>query len=225
MATSEKIIIAELLRDPVRFNQTGRSYALLQEYFRGGAISTLRPLLKHDNVDVRRAAIWITSELGAKGRALLPEAIALLSDMERRVKYYALEVVSVCATGEHADKFAHVALALQDEDGVIRIRAMELVAMATLEQINATHRLIAAGANQLDGHNKGLSLLARCAGLNASEVLIYSRDSNPMTRKYAAIAAKKMSIAFPNLLKELTNSHDSDVSDFCAQALEDMNAN
>jgi hypothetical protein len=51
-------LIGELLADPAAFQERGRAYQLLEEYFAGLPVQTLRPLLQHTDTLVKYAAVW-----------------------------------------------------------------------------------------------------------------------------------------------------------------------
>ena len=77
-------LIHELLTDSAKFNEEGRSYQLLKEYFDEFPLETLRPLLSNNDPLVRRAAVWIVSELGEEGH-------------KARISFFC-EQVSLCLT-------------------------------------------------------------------------------------------------------------------------------
>src|SRR5439155_23908582 len=96
-------LIQELLEDPTRFYESGKTYELLQAYFGGFPLVTLRPLLAHSERMVKRAAVWVTSEIGDDGRSLIHDVIPLIRDDDRFIQYYALETVTVWSVGEDVD--------------------------------------------------------------------------------------------------------------------------
>src|SRR5687767_5767707 len=106
-------LIQELLANSTRFHQCGKAYELLQEYFNGLSLDTLRPLLANNNRMVRRAALWVTSELGVGGRSLIHDVIPLLNDDDRYVQYHVLEIIMVCSFAENVDEFVHVVRSLE----------------------------------------------------------------------------------------------------------------
>ena len=88
-------LIDELLTDSARFNELGKSYELLQEYFEGFPLNTLRALLSNEDYMVKRAAIWIVAELGEAANELINDVIPLLNYNDRYIKYYAIESIMV----------------------------------------------------------------------------------------------------------------------------------
>ena len=64
--TAGDFLINSLTNDPEKFYNEGKSYELLQEYFKGFSKDTLRILLISKDKWIKRVAIWITSELGVE---------------------------------------------------------------------------------------------------------------------------------------------------------------
>lgn len=58
-------LLQELFKDPVQFYEAGRAYALLQVFFSGESVHTLKPLLRSTVPFIQRAGIFVASELGA----------------------------------------------------------------------------------------------------------------------------------------------------------------
>jgi hypothetical protein len=71
------LLVKELHENPHVFYEKGKSYQLLQEYFKGFEIDTLTDLLTNSDPYVKRAAIWIASELGHESRSLIKEIVPL----------------------------------------------------------------------------------------------------------------------------------------------------
>lgn len=212
-------LISELLADPARFNEQGRAYELLQEYFRGYPVETLRPLLAHDDKLVQRAAIWVVSELGEQGCNLLDDVVPLMDGDDRYIRYHALEIALVCAIGKSVDRFVHVARALQSDDEVIRVLAMRLIANADQSQLEACSRLAEATGCLDETHRRGLEQLSRCSSLNRNDVLSMIIAAHSLIRRYGAIAAKRLFKKFPELIADAAKSSDPDVSRFAKESL------
>jgi hypothetical protein len=124
-ATGEQLI-RELLTNPRVFSKDGRAYDLLQAYFAGLPLETLRPLLRDDDLLVRRAAAFVAEELGIQAQSLIDDILPLLASGDRYLQYHAMEALAVCSQGEQAAAFKHVARGLENDDDVLRFRAMEL---------------------------------------------------------------------------------------------------
>jgi hypothetical protein len=210
--TAERLI-RELLNDPNGFSGRGDDYKLLQEFFDGFPVEELRPLLAHNHRAVRRAVVWLVSELGKEARPLINEALPLLADSERYVRAYALDIIAVCAIGEDADKYVHVIRLLEDADEIMRVQAMFLVSNAEISQLQAAVKQANADFLSSPSHRSGLSLLlTEHLDVSAASTMIHS--SEPLLRKYGAIAAWRFRNRFPELFLTLEANVDPDVRSF-----------
>ena len=208
-------MIRELLDDPIEFNKRGRAYQLLQQYFDGFPSETLRPLLRSHDAMVQRAAVFVVSELGADACHLANDVVPLTASTDRYLKYLALEVVAVCSQGEATNTFAHVVQSLRSDDDVVRGLAMRLVANANAQQLRAALGFFQtpASSDRLDEH--GLSVLLEGESVQPGEIRRMLDHSEPLLRKYGAMAAKRLMKAFPELLVTATSIEDQDVRQFC----------
>jgi len=211
-------LIAELLADPVAFKERGRAYQLLEEYFAGLPVETLRPLLNHENTYVRHAAVWVTEELGQQASSLLDDAIPLITSEDRFLSYHGLEIAIACAVGKYADRFLHVALALDSADDVIRALAMRLATRADVAQLQAAARAAESNSKVNDVHRRGLSLLASCELRGAEDVRQMLLQSDAVARMYGAIAAKRLRRNQPELLQLAAGLSDPNISRFANEA-------
>jgi HEAT repeat protein len=211
-------IIAELLANPAAFKERGRAYELLEEYFAGLSIDTLRPLLAHSDILVRHAAVFVASELGQQSCTLLDDVIALLKDEDRYLSYHALEVVAVCADGAQVDRFVHIPRALESHDEVIRTLAMRLLRRADVAQLVAGHRLAASIRLNAGSHKDGLLMLADWQSHQPDDVRRMLLDEDPVARRYGVVGAKHMRYTCPELLQLAADLPDSDVRRFATEA-------
>jgi hypothetical protein len=187
---SGELLIGELLNDPQRFDEAGRAYELLQVYFSGLPVDTLRPLLQSDNIWTQRTAAFVAAELGRESRPLIYDVVPLLKSRDRHVQDYAMQVLTVCCDGEYAEVFGHVVQKLESDDEGLRLQAMDLVGNADVAQLEAAARFL---ANQPSGetHQRGLRALAT-AELAAPEVIkALEEDRDPLVQRYGSIAAKR----------------------------------
>jgi hypothetical protein len=207
-------LISDLLANPRKFNEDGRAYALLQFYFDGFPLETLRLLLRSDDVFVQRSASFIASELGSEARSLVDDAIPLLSSMDLHVSCYAMEVLTVCCDGEHAEKFVHVVRMLESDDEFRRNHAMYLVSNADVSQLEAARRVFEAPNSHNRTHEHGLTLLVGGDRLQPTVVTAMMHNTDPLIRRYGVIAAKRLLREFPHLIAEARSSDDSDLRKF-----------
>jgi len=212
-------LINELLADPVDFDRRGTAYQLLQAYFHGLPVETLRPLLLHRNGLVRRAAMFVASELGHGARALIHDVVPLIRDLDPHIRWYAIEsVMASSSSGADADQFGYVIQELENEDDSMRRLAMRLVSNANQTQIEVcSQRCGPIGSGAL--HEQGLLILLKGDSVDRNDVLRMLGAPDPLTRKYGAIAAKRLFNKCPQLLKDAALSTDHDVNRFSIEAL------
>jgi hypothetical protein len=222
MKLSAHVLIDELLADPAKFIEQGKPEELFQAYSRGWyPLHTLHPLLASENHLVRHEAAWIASELGRWGCPLLHHVIPLIDSGDRYLKYQALNVAILCSVGNNVKEFVHVARCLDDSDEVIRVLAMRFVTNADQSQLQAG--LIAAGGDGALGiaHRTGLERLSKYDALELEDVEVMLADRDPLTRRYGAIAAKRLMKKWPELIDAAATVPDQDVSRFAREAIED----
>lgn len=207
-------LIRELLVDPTQFGDTVKGNDLLHEYFLGYPVETLRPLLAHPSEHVRSAAAFVASELGIQAKNLIDDAIRLAHDSDPRTRFAAIEVILVCSVGKNAYKFEHVARALQDEHEGIKRLTMGLVSNADISRLKAAIEQFDSNSDTDTLHRQGLLTLTRLDSINHECILEMLHDSNQLTRQYGAIAAKKLSGKYPDLLNISKASPDSVISGF-----------
>lgn len=217
MSDSSTPLIAELLADPAGFREQGKTFALLEEYFEGLPLDTLRSLLRHEDGEVQRAAIWIASELGSQACDLLEEVVPLIARGDRYVTYHALEVVAVCASGHRVGHYILIPQALESYDAVVRLVAMELLARASSERLQAAAHLVGQLGGDADAHRRGLLLLAN-GSVDPSEVRTLLRAGDSLSRMYGAVAAQRLVDIHPELLEVAAISTDMNVRRFVADA-------
>lgn len=210
-------LIAELLADPAAFKERGRAYQLLDEYFAGLAVDTLRPLLVHSNILVRHAAVWVASELGRQACTLLDDVITVLDAKDRFLTYYALEVTLVCADGARVDRFVHIPRALESSDEVVRTLAMRLLARADPSQLVAGCSLVASIEPNADVHKGGLRMLTDWRSCDPDDVRQMLLNEDAVSRRYGAIVAKHLRHRYPELLQLATELPDGDVRRFASE--------
>jgi hypothetical protein len=181
-------LVEELLSDPRRFKDEGRAYQLLEEYFAGTPVRTLRPLLRHEEPLVRHAAVWIASELGSQACELLDDIVPLAASEDRYQAYHALEVALVCGVGPRADQFLCIARGLESEDPVIRALSMRLMTKADRSQLEAA----SAGPTLLSEQGmRGLRWLASQESSRAEEIVVMLDSREAVLQRYGAIAMKR----------------------------------
>jgi len=221
--TSSIKLIDELLDNPSEFYNQGKSYLLLQEYFKGLSLETLRPLFSHIDVFVRRVAIWITSELGINGDYLIDDAIALLKDDDIGIKHDALEVIAVCSVGEHVEKFVNIVMFFENENETLCNLAMLLVSNATHFQLEGCVRFFGNKTSYNEFHcygltklleiHDGLTNLREMDAVKQAEFFCNSDEQiksmlcscEPLLRRYGIVIAKKKFVLCNNSIIPILN--------------------
>jgi hypothetical protein len=207
-------LIRDLLADPRKFDSDGRAYDLLQAYFSGLPLETLRPLLKNDEALVQRAAVFVASELGSQARDLVDDVIPLVQANDRYLQYHAMEIIAVCCEGELSGNFVHVVRALESQDDVLRALAMLLVSNANTSQLEAARQYFDAAGSNHRTHASGLHALVQAHRLDPAIVASMMQDADPLTRRYGAIAARRLLPEFPYLFTAAESSNDLAVREF-----------
>lgn len=212
VATLGAELLRELAADPRRFVERGRSHDLLQLYFDGLSVETLRPFVVSDDEHIRRSVAFILSELGARARPLVADVGTLLASSVPRVRADAMDVLTVCSVGEHAQLFAHVVRGLDDADPAFRAHAMDLVANADASQLDAARRTFEASS----GDHPHVSLLERLVGAEIAPASVSQmlRAPGALERRYGAIAAARVARRAPAFLDEAAASEDEGVRAF-----------
>ena len=70
-------------------------------------------------------------------------------------------------------------------------------------------------------HRTGLERLSKCDALEREQVQAMLADRDPLTRRYGAIAAKRLMKKWPELINAAGTVPDPDVSRFAREAIED----
>lgn len=207
-------LIQKLLSDSSTFYELGTANELLNEYFDGFPLETLRPLLKSDDFMVRRAATFVTSELSVQASSLIRDVLPLVTDIDRHIRYNVIETIFVCSASDNSENFFHVIRALQDHDEVIRVLAMDLISKANTVQLETGIRMCKEADRTSLLHREGLGNLTHLESLTLSDLMRLVEEKESLTRKYAVIAARRNMKKFSELIDQATLSSDDDVRKF-----------
>ena len=213
-------LISDLFEDPETFHEQGDAYALLQEFFGGCLTEMLRPFLNHQNVFVRKSAVWVASELGEQALPVVLDVLPLLDSGDRYLAYHAMEVVAVCAVNQAARLFRHIALALETEDNVLRNLAMRLVANARPQTLQQTLEQL-KGEDEHRTHADGLTVVLSTKAEEATRAVELLLESDQaLLRKYGVILAKRVCRVRPDLILAATSNDDADVRRYAREVVE-----
>jgi hypothetical protein len=209
-------LVRELYADSEGFVERGRGYTLLQHFFSGEPIESLRELLRSSDVFVQRTAVFVASELGSLARPLLADVCPLLRSRDRHVKFNAIEVIAVCAIDDDAYCYAYIVTYLEDADKALRQLVMYLMSRAERSVLARAHDAIRSARASTDSHILGLNMLISDM-INPQEIgkLLFDRDI--ALRSYAAIAVRRSIDKWPELVNLVKASDDPVLSEFAAQ--------
>jgi uncharacterized membrane protein len=213
-------LISEMLTNSEEFYKKGKSYQLLQEYFDGFPIETLKPLLNSSNNFIQRSVAWIVSELGVEASGMIRDIVKLLDVDDQFVRYHALESIMICSFGEKVNEFINVIHSLEADNGVIRVHAMTLISNANSLQLNAAIHSLTDHSETKESHLEGLSALLKADSLNPEFILNMIMHIDSVKRKYGAILAKKLMQKFPKLIFHVAMSEDTDLRNFYQEAVD-----
>lgn len=208
-------LLSQLLNHPDEFAENGLGNELLNEFFRGYPLETLRSLLVNPSPVIQREAVWIVSELGYQGSDLIFDIIPFLNHAERAIRYAALESVMVFSAVANFEQFLNVVKALETSDEVIRMLAMGLVSNANDDQIRAALPLLSRSTVEPEKHKEGLTQMLGSSQLpDQKRILDMLNSRTPTTRKYGAILAKRALSVAPSFIRLAATNDDPDVKQF-----------
>lgn len=203
-------LVSQLFSDPERFAKKGMANDLLKQFFEGYPLDHLRSLLRHKNHKVVGEGIWIASELPSCASALLNDAIALSKHPDRRVRFFALDVVMLGATGGRADGFIHVVEGLDDPDPAIKDHALFLLSRATEQQLAAAAKYLSRVEPDSE-HLAGLGMLTEAQSTEPALIEEAIQGSGSLRRRYGLAAAERVYGRYPFLLDLAARSNDDSI--------------
>jgi len=130
-------LIDHLLSHPDSCESDGVAYELLNEYFRGSPIETLRVLLSSSDDRLVGEATWIASELPELGKPLLKDVRGLLGHQSKKVRFWAVLCVLLWADSSNGCELASAIPLVDDIEKGVRWQAMGFLSMTSREQLQA----------------------------------------------------------------------------------------
>jgi HEAT repeat protein len=195
---------------------------ILGEFHRGRPVDQLRPLLRSCEPQVVLAASFITDELGTQAAPLLDEVTALLNHQDRHVRGNAIGSILTCASEQNGSSIASVIGLLPDEDWPVRWKAMEFLMRASERQISAASVYMKMN-HDTSSYADGLCWLLSKEGGSPQSIADKLSDRSQLVRKFAVVAAARLSSNNEQPLREALSSLDDDVQRF-AKSVIDMQA-
>ena len=209
-STDGQFLIEELLANPKKFSESGRTIHLLQAYFDGFSKETLRPLLRCDDSWVQQSAAFVCSELGKDATSLVSEFPGLVTSTNKHIAWYSMEVIAVCAIGDAAYLFFKVLEQLENDSDSLRRLAVRLASRAEVAQLLAARSHFETQKDSLDFHVRCLNVVADESADEESLAALLEADE-PLARRYGAIGAIRFRGNFPQVFALARDSGDPDV--------------
>ena len=211
-------LVSQLFSDPERFAKTGMANDLLKQFFEGYPLDHLRSLLRHANHKVVEEGIWIASELPSCAAALLDDAMVLSRHPDRRVRFFALDVVMLGSAGGRTEGFIQVVEGLDDPDPAINDHALFLLSRATESQVAAAVKYLEQ-AEPNSRHLAGLSMLVEAQSTEPPLVADALQSSDSLRRRYGLAAAERAYGQGPSLLDLAARSQDDSIKSLAEHML------
>ncbi|GAA3211081.1 hypothetical protein [Nonomuraea helvata] len=194
---------------------------LLSELYAGYPVENLGRLLHSGDDAAVGAGIWLLSELGERAAPMMDEIPALLAHPLRRVRYFAIEVVLLCADARHGSVIAQVMNLSRDFESAVRWKVLEFLAEATDDQLAAGAAALEPG--QVKELAEWLIRLDEEEEPDPRDVVARLEGPDPLARLFAAAAAAHLSDEDdPNLLQHAATADDEEISSFARQRLEEL---
>lgn len=213
-----KHLIERIESDPQNERVGVLSSELLREFQRGHPLGDLEHMLESADNNVVAIAVWITSELGGKCRALLPKVTPLLSNPLQRVRFWALDCL-LWASPESGCEIARGIELLSDPEGGIRRKVLDLLLRLSKEQLEAALRCSEI-KHMSSGISDGLRWLLG-EDVLSGRIMEALCGSDVNLRKYAAVAAARFSKEDNEPLRFAAKLDDADIAKFSSRLLSD----
>lgn len=191
---------------------------LLSNFHQGYSLEKLRPLLRSDNDRLVKTGVWIASELGEKGKALLSDATSLLKHPLKAVRFFAIDCVLLSASPAEQLELASVVPLLDGVETAVRWQAMNFLSRASREQLQAALSFLQA-KEPASKHVQGLQWLRSTEASNPESIATALRSADSSLRKYAAVAASRISKSNTKPLFLASTLEDPDVKGFADSSI------
>jgi hypothetical protein len=202
----------ELIEHICRGGSDDDANELLAELYRGFPISNVRRLLRCDQEQVVRVAVWITSELGEAAAPLMPDIALLLRHQLPFARFFALDAVLAAASPAQGDIIAEAIRLINDDEEAVRWKAMQFLARATRQQLSAGLR----HANDIS-IARLLKWLRDVGSEDVGEIIAAVDDVDACKRRFAAAAAARILGANRLAIEHAASAEDPEVRSFAQE--------
>jgi hypothetical protein len=178
-------------------------------------VETLIPLLKSNNEDIVKLAIWIASEIAIHACDLFPYVIQYVKSSDAYIRYHSLVFIMLCSTTKHKEAFIHIVQSITDDNIKLGMMAMRLLSNADVNQLLTATELVAK--YQLDSyelHQTGLLNLLNVKEIDEALILNMLRDHQSLVQQYGAMLIKRKGGDNTKLINEALASNNPVVREF-----------
>jgi hypothetical protein len=209
-------LVQRLVEEPLSPRAEVMMNDLLSEFHRGYPLENLRPLLHSRDPNVVNVGAWIASELGEKGFPLLPDVLPLIHHPAKNVRFSIIDCILLWATD--GAELSAVADLVNDPESGVRWKAMDFLSRATRDQLQAALSHLAE-VEPNSTHVQGLQWLLGPDASDADTVKAALQNESALLRKYAVVAASRMSKADREPLSYAASVKDPDVQNFAKSSI------
>lgn len=196
---------------------------LLREFHRGYPLKHLRTFLASTSDQVLRTGVWIASELGSKAHPLLQEVALLLKHKLKHIRFFAIDSVLTCASGEDGAIVAEVARLLDDSESAVRWKAIDFLARADEAQLRGALSHLQQ-TDMISKHTQGLQWLLSDHAKRSDLIAHALQGTERPMPFYAVAAAARISDVDNAPLKLALSLKDEDVVGFARSAIHHFSA-
>jgi hypothetical protein len=211
-------LVHTLLDGGTECNRDNVANDLLKAFFEGYPVENLRGILLSKEPAVVKYGVWIASELGVRSRPLFPDIVPLLSHESRWVRYFAIDCVVTAA--EEGEPIVKAARLLTDDDAAVRVRATEMLAQLSQEQLTSAAEYLTLSGSSHSGFSQGFSALLNNDRVDGRALL---DSESAVLRKFGLAAAVRGGGDRASL--EAARLHeDRDIRELATEALRRIDA-
>ena len=204
-------LIAEVLAS----GDDDAAYSLLQEYFDGYPIESLRKLFASRDERVVKAGAWLASELGRQVGPLMEELGELAVHSSSFVRFFVLDSILLAATGSDGRVIARAVQCISDGDRAVRWKTLMFLSRALHDQLEASMPYL-----RPELETQLAWLLASTERSDQESVLERLSSNSAVGRLVAVAAAARIGRHHPEALRVAVNSDDPEVRTFAQEEME-----
>jgi hypothetical protein len=189
---------------------------LLAKFFEGYPVTELRRLFRASEKAVVEVGVWLASELGAKGRPLIDDIVALLDHPSIRVRYFAVDFMMTNVRAGDTDAIRKVVDLIDDPARAVRTEVMKFLAVIADDVALAAQQIARQSGREVEA--RGLDLIVDAvAARNTAAIRRGLADQNDALRRYAGAAAARLRNYDRRPLEFALRSDDPDLNTFATE--------